>query len=237
MMLKTNITASVVSMPNTPAPPTKTTFHPMPLSPADLSILVALIIGQVHLLENPRAVLPPGFPWVSIPLSLHNSTSISRARASWFNSFNVLLDYRTRTEDTMSQSWNIVVGHSNDSPHPAGEPIAVFEIPAPIWGHADRRLYFDATFVLVGVRLSLQNGTPIGVRARIHVEEGHYVERFDYVDLQARHGHVRVVQRGICKRLEMCRAPVTPPCQVLLHRSGPTSLCAKHHQQFRARGA
>ncbi|KAJ7604484.1 hypothetical protein FB45DRAFT_956806 [Roridomyces roridus] len=233
MMLKTNITASV------------TTSRPMPLSPADLPILVALIIGQLHLLENPRAALPPGFPWVSIPLSLNNSASISRARASWFNSFNVLLDYRTRIEDTMSQSWSIVVGqyhslsleNSNDSPHPAGEPIAVFEIPAPIWGHADRALSFDAIFVLVGLRLSLQKRTPIGVRARIHVDDGHYVERFDYVDLQARHGHVRVVQGGIFQRLETCRAPVALPCQVLLHRSGPTSLCAKHHQQFRARGA
>ncbi|KAJ7622253.1 hypothetical protein FB45DRAFT_927347 [Roridomyces roridus] len=84
----------------------------------------------------------------------------------------------------------------------AGQPIgAAFEIPPSIWSHRDRALAIEASFVLAGIRLSLQQGFPIGLRARLSV----------------------VDRPGICKRLRTCRAALPHPyvCPVLLHRPGP----------------
>ncbi|KAJ7622251.1 hypothetical protein FB45DRAFT_927342 [Roridomyces roridus] len=102
----------------------------------------------------------------------------------------------------------------------AGQPIgAAFEIPPSIWSHRDRALAVEASFVLAGIRLSLQKGFPIGLRARLSVVDR--VERFDYVDLRS--GEKVHGQPGMCKRLRNCKAALQHPyvCPVLLHRPGP----------------
>ncbi|KAJ7622257.1 hypothetical protein FB45DRAFT_1031929 [Roridomyces roridus] len=179
----------------------------MSLSSAALQELIPLIIGRIGLWEDGQEALPTGFPWADATLTWHNFHPAAR-----FNPYNIVLQHLIRTEDS-SLIWRIVVAGQSMRP--------VFEIPASIWSHASRPLAIDASFVLAGIRLSLQannrRGAPISVRVRLAPQQ--LIEWFDYVDLRSG----EKVKSGVCKPLRMCKAPTAPPyvCPVLLHRPGP----------------